>query len=329
MANAVAPESQDEARNEGVIGIGTDGNPVDMDLWEYTKLDDGTYGLNSKETITAIDEDNWSMVTMGYKGIFNENGEIDGVLPQYIKDNTDSNFIPVTALPCLFARNTEIRVMPEIPSTVKTLNNTFLNCKNLIEVSYIPSGVTDLQSTFSGCTSLTKMPKIADTVTNMNSTFYLCSNLSIISELPKSLQTMKFTFQGCSKLTEIPKIPNGVVTLLGTFYKCISITASPEIPNSVTSMCSTFAGCTNLITAPEIPESVINLQNTFQDCSSLTGTITINAKVNGTILDNNKDYYCLFYNAATNKGCNIKLTGTCSVLQDIVTATNKDNIILL
>ena len=25
-----------------------------------------------------------------------ENGEIDGVLPQYIKDDTDSNFIPVT-----------------------------------------------------------------------------------------------------------------------------------------------------------------------------------------------------------------------------------------
>ena len=41
-----APASQDEERNNGVIGIGTDGQPVDMDLWEYTLLDDNTYALN-------------------------------------------------------------------------------------------------------------------------------------------------------------------------------------------------------------------------------------------------------------------------------------------
>lgn len=48
MANAKAPESQIEERNNGVIGIGTDGKPVNMDLWEYTLLDDGTYGLNTE-----------------------------------------------------------------------------------------------------------------------------------------------------------------------------------------------------------------------------------------------------------------------------------------
>ena len=319
-----------EQKTSTAIGVGTDGRPVNMDLWEYTLLEDGTYALNSEETITAVKENNWSAITMGYTGTFTENGKIDGVLPQYIKDDTDSNFIPVTDLSCSFARNAEIKVMPQIPSTVKILNNTFLNCEKLIEVSSIPFGVTDLQSTFSRCTSLTKMPKIADTVTNMNSTFYLCSNLSIVSELPKSLKTMEFTFEGCSKLTEVPEIPNGVVSLRGTFYNCIGITSSPVIPNTVTSMRATFSGCTNLITAPEIPESVENLQNTFQECSSLTGTITINAKVNGTTLDNNyNDYYCLFFKAATNEGCSIKLTGTCSVLQDIVTDTNKDNITLL
>ena len=45
MSNAVPPESQDEERNEGVIGIGTDGKPVDMDLWEYSLLEDGTFRL--------------------------------------------------------------------------------------------------------------------------------------------------------------------------------------------------------------------------------------------------------------------------------------------
>ena len=41
------------------------------------------------------------------------------------------------------------------------------------------------------------------------------------------------------------------------------------------------------------------------------------------------DYYCVFLNAATNEGCNIELTGTCSILQDIVKNTNRDNITLL
>ena len=56
-AKYIAPSSQDEERNNGVIGIGTDGKPVDMDLWEYTKLDDGTYALNSEETMTAVKEE--------------------------------------------------------------------------------------------------------------------------------------------------------------------------------------------------------------------------------------------------------------------------------
>ena len=168
LANA---QKHPDQKTSTAIGVGTDGKAVNMDLWEYAKLDDGTYALNSEETITAIKENNWSTITMGYTGTFTENGEIDGVLPQYIKDDTDSNFIPVTDLSCSFAGNIEIKVMPEIPSTVKILNNTFLNCENLIEVSSIPSGVTDLQSTFSRCTSLKEMPEIADTVTNMNSTF--------------------------------------------------------------------------------------------------------------------------------------------------------------
>lgn len=48
MKNAIAPESQDEERNEGVIGIGTDGNPVDMDLWQYTLSEDSTFALNNE-----------------------------------------------------------------------------------------------------------------------------------------------------------------------------------------------------------------------------------------------------------------------------------------
>lgn len=46
MNKAKAPKVQKEARNNGVIGIGTDGNTVNMDLWKYSKLEDGSFVLN-------------------------------------------------------------------------------------------------------------------------------------------------------------------------------------------------------------------------------------------------------------------------------------------
>lgn len=257
----VAPKEQDEARNEGVIGIGTDGKPVNMDLWEYTKLDNGTYALNSEETITAVKEENWLEAKMGYLGTFTENGEIDGRIPQYIKGETDDTFIPVTDLTCLFARNENIKVMPDIPNTVINMNNTFLRCINLTTLSKIPVGVINMQSTFAYCTL---------------------------------------------------------------------IKDAPQIPNTVENMTGTFRDCSNLVSAPTIPNSVTNMQETFINCSKLTGIITINANLTGAVLSNGrKDYYSMLYNIATEEGCEIRVTGTCSILQEYVTALNRDNITLL
>ena len=257
----VAPDSQDDARNEGVIGIGTDGQPVDMDLWEYTLLEDGTYGLNDEETITAVQEENWSMATIGYLGTFTENGEIDGVIPQYIKGKTDSIFIPVTDLTYLFARSENMKVMPEIPNTVTNMNNTFLRCINLMTLSKIPARVTNMQTTFAQCTL---------------------------------------------------------------------IKDAPQIPNTVENMIGTFRDCTNLVSAPTIPNSVTNMQEAFINCSKLTGIITINANLTGAVLSNGrKDYYSMFWNIATEEGCEIRVTGTCPILEEYVTELNRDNITLL
>ena len=350
LANA---EMHPDQKTGTAIGVGTDGRAVNMDLWGYTKLEDGTYALNSEETITAVEEENWSGGQKGYQGTFTEDGEIEGVLPQYIKEETDDTFIEVTDLTYLFYNCTELKVMPQIPSTVKSMNNTFLNCENLKEISSIPYGVINLQSAFSGCTSLEVTPNIPDTVTNMNSTFYLCNNLLSISNFPKNLESLEYTFQNCSKLPEIPEIPNGVITMNGTFIGCRNIKTGPAIPNSVISMASTFFECTNLTTiphisnsvtdmnltfynctslttVPEIPSSVTKMNQTFSGCSSLTGTITINANLSGAIISGDKnDYYAIFWNAATAEGCEIKLTGTCPMLENIVQNTNRSNITLL
>ena len=283
-AKYIAPSSQDEERNNGVIGIGTDGKPVDMDLWEYTKLDDGTYALNSEETMTAVKEENWLEAKMGYLGTFTENGKIDGMIPQYIKGETDDTFIPVTDLTYLFARSENIKVMPDIPDTVTNMNNTFLKCINLMTFSKIPVGVINMESTFASCTLI----------------------------------------------NDAPQIPNTVKNMTGTFRKCSNLLSAPTIPNSVTNMQEAFRDCTNLVSAPTIPNSVTNMQEAFINCSKLTGIITINANLTGAVLSNGrKDYYSMFWNIGTEEGCEIRVTGTCPILQEYVTALNRDNITLL
>ena len=139
----VAPDSQDDPRNEGVIGIGTDGQPVDMDLWEYT-LYNGSYVLND---ITDIEDTEGINETKGYLGEI-VNGEIQGEVPQYIKTKTDTSFIGVT-----------------------NMKDTFLNIDNLIIAPYIPNTVTDMQSTFSRCSNLTDVTHLSNQLVNMKWTF--------------------------------------------------------------------------------------------------------------------------------------------------------------
>ena len=302
----VAPDSQDEARNEGVIGIGTDGKPVDMDLWEYTLLDDGTYILNSKGTLTAINEGNWLDVQKGYIGTFTEEGKIEGTIPQYIKSEADNTFIIVTNLTYSFYNCIELKVMPRIPNTIKDMGNTFLNCTNLTMVSEIPSSVEKMNSTFSGCQDLITSPAIPTGVISMSRTFKDCTNLNIAPKIPNTVTYMDYTFSGCK-----------------------SLTIAPEIPNSVTNMMATFYDCINLTTVSEIPSSVINMRRTFSNCNNLTGNIIINANITGAIVeDTYNDYEAIFWNAAINEGCNVKLLGSCSVLKQIVELTNNPNITL-
>lgn len=130
MENAVAPESQDEERNEGVIGIGTDGKPVDMDLWEYTLYEE-TYALNDIDDLEAVGATNESK---GYLGKIVD-GKIEGTIPKYIKSSTDKEFIPVTSLKDTFINLNndfdELVTTPVIPSTVANMQSTFSRCNNL------------------------------------------------------------------------------------------------------------------------------------------------------------------------------------------------------
>ncbi len=342
--NAVKHQNQ---RNSNAIAIGTDGKTVNMDLWEYTKLEDGTYGLNDAESLT--DE---GTKTTGYIGNI-INGKIDGTVPKYIKDENDSDFFEVTNMAYSFFNNKELEEAPEIPDGVTNIRalfnscdnltkihnlpksainmyGTFANCKSLEKAPEIPENVENMHGTFFGCTGIEEPPIIPGSVVNMSNTFSGCTKMRKCPNIPNGVTDMSNTFYGCSNIRECPSIPNGVTNMSSTFYRCSNISEGPQIPNTVIEMYATFYECTNLIKAPVIPESVSILCVTFKGCTKLQGEIEINANVTGKDLGkewfNNIDYGNCFLNACTEDGLELKVTGTCTVIDKIVENANNPNI---
>ena len=195
MKNAVAPESQEQERNNGVIGIGTDGKPVDMDLWEYALLNDGTFGLNDMNSLLDINKNK------GYLGDFN-NGEIIGTIPQYISIDSGKTFQPVTNLTATFCEIQELNIMPTIPNTVTILTNTFIRCENLELLTNVSSNVSILGSTFKGCTSIEKAMEIPYGVVNIFGIFSGCTNLKYgPTNIPDTVTNMQQSFLDCANLS--------------------------------------------------------------------------------------------------------------------------------
>lgn len=309
----VAPDSQDEAINEGVIGIGTDGKTVDMDLWEYSILDDGTYSLN----------DNDSSNGHGYRGSINSNGSINGKIPQYISVDNGKNYKPVTSLYQCMALNTDLKVATEIPTTVSNIRDMFYGCTSLIEISKLPNNITNMQGTFSGCTSLETIPNLPIKLKNFSYTFQNCTSIKSIPEIPSGVTNMCGAFWKCTALVTIPNFPSELNDMSYTFYGCTSLETVPIIPEKVTNMRETFYDCVNLITVEIIPKSVENLIYTFVNCANLSGKIEINANI-----EDPSKASGMFIGATTESGIKLKVSGSCPVLKRIVAGPSNPNITL-
>ena len=194
MEKAVAPASQDEERNNNVIGIGTDGKPVDMDLWEYTVLSDNTIGLNDENSLNDINKNK------GYLGDF-ENGNIIGTIPKYVSIDNGKTYLPVTTMFATFCEISELTTMPQLPTTVKDITNCFIRCPSLINISSIPTSVEKSSSTFKGCTSLSQAPEIPISTKDILGMFEGCTNLITgPSIIPNSVEIMYLTFHECKNL---------------------------------------------------------------------------------------------------------------------------------
>ena len=306
MANAVSPASQDEARNEGVIGIGTNGQPIDMDLWEYT-FDESTngYGLNDSISLSTTAS---AEASKGYLGSDFENI----IIPQYISKDNGKNWIAVTNLDWVFYNCSELININKLPLTVKSVEFMFRECIQLSSVPELPNSIETLHGTFYNCKNLKTFNKTIPLKTSdMTATFTGCNNLSKFeSVIPDNVVNMHFTFSSTGLVEFTSSIPNSVENMQGTFRNCTQLSKfDTTIPENVTNMQETFYKCDLLENINiSIPQSVTNFYNTFRECSKLSGIIEINANLTGNIMENGrKDYeYCFYYSAIQSKGLTVK-----------------------
>ena len=247
-----------------------------------------------------------------YTGDINENGEIVGKIPVYVKKVGTEEFLAVTSLKYAFIGRTDLIKAPEIPDGVIDMDGTFQGCTSLEQAPEIPDGVIDMYATFQGCTSLTQAPEIPSSVTYLSHIFYGCTSLTQAPEIPDGVIDMDGTFQGCTSLEQAPGIPSSVRYLGQTFYGCTSLEQAPEIPDGVIFMGGTFQGCTSLTQAPEIPSSVTYLSDIFYGCTNLTGNLVINA-----VPPYPADCRDCLTNAATNDKCNLVLSGSSPYLEEV------------
>ena len=327
-AKYVAPTSQGDERNNGVIGIGTDGKPVDMDLWLYS-FDTVTsgYGLNSKEVFqnTEYNSNGKNTETIrnpGYQGT-ETNGK-DIIIPQYISVDGGKSYSPVTSLYRTFNNNTNITTMPVIPTTVTNMFATFENCTNLKEC-ILPNLVENINWCFTS-TSIEKIGKIPNTVVYMEGTFCRCNLLIEVDlTIPRNVVTLQMAFYDCENLQKANLISGeNVENMSLTFASCENLLEISNIPANIQNMHQTFFKCTNLTNLNNlvIPASVNDLRETFSECTNLSGTLIINTK---NIADASE--YAGIFNLAVRTDKALKIKGESNIIDDIIRNSNNPNII--
>ncbi len=188
-SNIEAPSEQQ--LNKDIIGIGNNGKSINMDLWKFSKLNDGTYILNT----------NLNVHNGGYLGEFTEDGKIESDIPVFISEDKGKTYNSVTSL-----------------------ENTFRDCEELVIAPNIPYGVTDLTNAFRGA-DIKDSPEIPITVTNLDNTFS-STKIEVAPYIPSSVENMTGTFSYCYFLTGNVVIDANPTEYFECFKKTGNITLS-------------------------------------------------------------------------------------------------------
>ena len=305
LANATKHPDQ---KVSTAIGVGTDGKPVNMDLWEYS-FDEVTkgYGLNSNEVFQNTEynpngKNTETIRTAGYLGNVTEKTidgniekTIEGSIPQYISIDNGENFIPVTSLYRTFHKE-EMSIIDKIPNTIVNMMCTFESCSNLKKV-ILPNSVENIDWCFSG-SSLEEIPNLGNNIKYMRGAFAQCNSLEYANfEVPKEVEDLTQLFNRCQNLKE----------------------ANLVLSDNIKKMAFTFYYCNNLEKGPDIiPANVENLQQTFQGCTKLHGEMTILANPTNygncfmKVGEDNENYRLIIKDGENNR----------ETLQDLITKSD-------
>ena len=177
--------------------IGTDDNPVNLDLWDYQLTYDG-------KGIWLVKDYTSSTCQAGYKNSnITSEGKIIGTVPKYIYVEPLGKVLPVTDMSGCFYNCTNLVEAPKIPDTIKSIQNIFCGCSSLTSIT-IPDSITSIKDrAFEDCSSLTSIT-IPDSVTSIEyCAFENCSSLTSIT-IPDSVTSIgNYAFYDCSSLTTV------------------------------------------------------------------------------------------------------------------------------
>lgn len=147
----------------------------------------------------------------------------------------------------MFNNNSQIEYVYNIPYSVRTMTQTFLNCKHLINVGKLPSLLESANYTFKGCS-----------IFNQN-----LKNLGFIDL--KKLKSCKYIFSNNSQRGGIVSFPESVEDASYSFYATAIENIEFDINKkyNVTNLESAFSNCSNLKSCNLIPSTVAILNYCF------------------------------------------------------------------
>ena len=177
------------------------------------------------------------------------------------------------------------------------LDNTFMNCDNMVSSPAIPKTVKSMTKTYfsSGLEVAPKINVVLDKTTYgldeervLNMIFADCQNLRTYEgstavdgdfsgyKLPTA-SIMYRTFANCDSMVIAPALPKGanvinydITGMYGVFMNCDNLTTAPALVNTVKGLQECFADCPNLITYTGNTDGDGNFSNYFSNVSNLT-----------------------------------------------------------
>lgn len=198
----------------------------------------------------------------------------------------------------IFAGQTKLVEVSDLPSTVNKLNYAFYGCNSIVNAPKITNkNIVTMYNAFSYCKSLENVEwDNIDTIENMEYAFKECENLKEFNCNIGKVSSMNSTFENCTSLKRVGTINDDVrmhrtfkddaeleTVDFGTleslkdiseaFIGCSKLNDKFDFTDSssLSNVEKAFYGCTSLVEAPEFKDdgAITKMHYTFYGCSSL------------------------------------------------------------